>query len=56
MTHTYIDEERTGALIDVDGVIGEYDELSSVHLSNSDYSLSISREYSDYIRDIEYIM
>ena len=56
MTHTYIDEERTGALIDVDGVVGEYDELSSVHLSNSDYSLSISREYSDYIRDIEYIM
>ena len=56
MTHTYIDEERTGALLDVDGVIGEYDELSSVHLSNSDYSLSISREYSDYIRDIEYIM
>lgn len=55
MTHTYIDEERSGELTDLDGVTCEYHELSSVHLANSDYSLSISREYSDYLRDVQYL-
>lgn len=52
MTHTYIDERRTGTVIDYMGVPGEYDELSGVHLMNADYSLEISREYSDYLLDI----
>ena len=54
-THTYIDEQRTGTVVDYLGVIGEYDELSGVHLEKSDYSLKISREYLDYLLNIETI-
>lgn len=52
-THTYIDTRRTGVLIDYMGTPGQYDELSAVHLEESDYSLSMAREYLRYIADIE---
>ena len=39
-THTYIDEERSGKIKDYRGEEAEYHELSSVHLEESDYSLS----------------
>ena len=57
LTHTYIDDERSGVVIDYRGTPGEYCEKSSVHLYKSDYSLSISEEYVNYllgIEDIEY--
>lgn len=54
-THTYIDEHRKGMVIDYLGVPGNYDELSGVHLEKADYSLSISREYLDYLLNIETI-
>ena len=54
-THTYIDEPRTGTVVDYLGVPGEYDERSGVHLEKSDYSLKISREYLDYLLNIETI-
>lgn len=53
MTHTYIDDMREGVLLDYNGVMGKYKELSGVHLENADYSLSLSREYVDYLRDIQ---
>lgn len=55
MTHTYIDEERSGVITDYLGNTASYDELSSVHLSKQDYSLSISREFSDYLSSIIYL-
>ena len=54
-THTYIDEPRTGTVADYLGVPGEYYERSGVHLEKSDYSLKISREYLDYLLNIETI-
>ena len=54
-THTYIDEPRTGTVVDYLGIPGEYDERSGVHLEKSDYSLKISREYLDYLLDIKTI-
>ena len=50
LTHTYIDEERKGVMIDYLGVPYEYDELSSVHLENTDYSLNMYQGYLDYIQ------
>ena len=50
-THTYIDAEQQGVLEDYQGNVAEYHELSSVHLEESDYSLSISQEYVDFILD-----
>lgn len=54
-THTYIDEPRVGVVIDYLGVPCEYNEQSGVHLGKADYSLKISREYLDYLLNIETI-
>lgn len=52
-THTYIDEERHGVVYDYKGVPYAFTAPSAVHLENSDYSLSIAREFADYIYDIQ---
>lgn len=55
-THAYIDTEVSGEIEDYTGKIGKYHELSFVHLEPADYSLSLSKEYADYIlgfKDIE---
>lgn len=53
MTHTYIDEEESGELTDYLGNVAHWREKSSIHLEKSDYSLSLSREYLDYILGLE---
>lgn len=52
-THTYIDECKEGYLTDYKGIKSYYKEITSVHLSPSDYSLSLSKEYSDYIANVQ---
>lgn len=49
LIHTYIDEPCDGIMVDYLGNAGEYHELSFIHLSEADYSLSISQEFADYI-------
>lgn len=49
MTHTYIDEPKTGMITDYLGNTAEYTSLSGVHLENAPYSLSIALEYARYI-------
>ena len=49
MTHIYIDEERNGIVTDYLGNKSEYHELSCVHLSQADYTLSIARDYMEYL-------
>lgn len=53
MTHTYIDEEKMGHIKDYLGNIDKYDELSSVHLENAEYSLSLADQFIDYILGIK---
>lgn len=53
MTHRYIDQTRTGVLRDYKGKYAPYEELSAVHLENADYSLSLSREYVDFIKSLK---
>lgn len=55
LIHTYIDTPRQGTLKDYTGITANYDELSGVHLDESDYSLSIDQEYSDFLRGIKHI-
>lgn len=52
-THTYIDDERVGVVTDYTGKQYTFRELSGVHLMKSDYSLSIAREYADYILNVQ---
>ena len=52
-THTYIDYDQKGCIIDYRGELGEYYEKSSTHLEPCDYELSMSREFLDFLLGIE---
>ena len=52
-THTYIDDEVQGEITDYLGNRGTYHEKSFIHLEESDYDMSISREYRDFIIGLE---
>lgn len=52
LTHTYIDDEIEGDVVDVYGNIGHYHELSYIHLSAASYILSRSQDYIDYLKGI----
>lgn len=51
-THTYIDEEQRGVVKDYLGIVNEFEELSSTHLEATDYTLSLSSAYVDYLLGI----
>lgn len=50
---TYIDEETEGILVDCNGVPYHYHELSSVHMEESEYSLSLSDDYVKWLKQYE---
>lgn len=45
LCHTYIDYEQQGYMVDYTGKVGEYHELSSVHLENTDYTMSLDADF-----------
>lgn len=49
MTHTYIDIEQGGVLTDYLGNTSTWHELSSIHLENTSYNLSLSNNYINYL-------
>ena len=51
-THTYIDHETTGIVCDYLGRPYEYEEKTSIHLENSDYELSLSKDFIKYLLGI----
>lgn len=50
--HTYIDYEMEGYLVDYLGNKNYYHELSGVHLEGAEYTLSLSKNYLDYLEGI----
>ena len=52
MTHTYLDDEKRGFVTDYLGNTSKFHELSGVHLSPADYSLSLSSEFIYYLLNI----
>lgn len=48
-THTYIDDEKKGILVDYNGNYCEYDELSAIHLTPADFTLNMTKIYIDYL-------
>ena len=52
-THTYIDDPRDGVVVDYLGEAAAYHEKSCIHMEAADYSLSISREYRDFLIGLE---
>ena len=53
MTHTYIDTEKRGVLVDWKGIECEYCELSAVHLENADYKMSLADNYIEYLKGVQ---
>lgn len=52
-THTYIDKEREGMITDYLGVSYHYKELTSVHIEQSEYNMKLSKEYVNYILQVQ---
>lgn len=52
MTHTYIDVPMTSNILDYQGNEVEVETLSSVHLEKVDFTLSISKQYMDFIENM----
>ena len=52
MTHTYIDFEKSGYVIDYRGKKTFIRTLSGVHLSECDFTLSVSKKYGDFIHNL----
>lgn len=56
LTLTYIDDEMSGVVVDYNGQPYEYHELSSIHMEPSEYNLTMSDEFINYlkgVRDLE---
>ena len=52
-THTYIDYETEGDVIDYLGVKCHYHEYSSIHMAPCEYEMSMAQEFIDYLLGIE---
>lgn len=52
MTHTYIDDRYEFSIIDYRGVEADITVESSVHLEKADFTLSISRHYIEFIKNL----
>lgn len=53
LTHTYIDNEMRGDVIDYKGKQALYYEKSGVHLSKTDYEMSLSRMFIDFLKGVK---
>lgn len=52
LTHTYIDDEFSATVTDLNGVTMVVREKSCVHLEPTDFHLSLARAYSDFLKGI----
>ena len=52
MTHTYIDDEMTFSVTDYKGNETEITTLSGIHLEPTDFTLSISKQYGEFINQL----
>lgn len=54
MTHTYIDDERSGEVTDYLGNTGMFYEKSSIHLEKTPYELNMNGDFVDYIKSLRF--
>ena len=52
MTHTYIDDEYKFKIVDYLGNETVVNPLSSIHLGECDFTLSISRQYNEFLNNL----
>lgn len=51
-THTYIDSERAGEIVDYMGEKYHYSEKTAIHLEAAPYDLSIAPAYNDFLSNL----
>lgn len=52
-THSYIDNETSGIIVDYTGIPYDYEELSSLHIEPSKYEMSLANEFIEYLLKIK---
>ena len=52
MTHTYIDNSYDLKIEDYNGVSSEIHTKSGIHLGDCDFTLSLSKQYLDFINNV----
>ena len=52
MTHTYIDDLKSFEVTDFQGNVTRETALSSVHLENASFNLSLSKAFKEFLEDI----
>ena len=55
MSLTYIEDETYGTLVDYQGTVGVYNELSSVHMEPQSYFMSLVGDYIKYPEGVQYV-
>ena len=55
MSLTYIEDETYGTLVDYQGNVGVYNELSSVHMEAQSYFMSLVGDYIKYLEGVQYV-
>lgn len=53
LTLTYIDDELEGTLVDCNGVPYYYHEKSSIHMEKSEYSLTMSNDFINFLKGVQ---
>lgn len=56
LTHTYIDDEISGELVDYLGNAAHYEQRSGVHLEKAGYDMSLATSYIDYLKGYREMM
>lgn len=49
MTHTYFDSEINGTVTDFQGIAGEFEEKSFIHLENADFLMTLPNDFAELI-------
>lgn len=53
LTLTYIDNPTSGVLVDCNGVPYRYEEKSCVHMEKSEYNLTMSDDFLNYLKGVQ---
>ena len=53
LTHTYIDNESSGDIVDYMGNCGHFHELSYIHLEPASYVMSLTEQYIQFLKGVK---
>ena len=53
LTHTYIDNECSGDIVDYMGNCGHFRELSYIHLEQASYVMSLTEQYIQFLKGVQ---